>query len=306
MSEYGPSNRLAEPGKNGVAGQTGFTPYYYTSGHLTGFMMKSCLLLQRRATSERVSAFSPSDRPRKLLEFGQQRRRYPGRDHPGMTGDSIRECRLELSRTHPSFQMAGGLRSKAKSHYVLHCRAFGTEEQAGSSAQQAGARWKTVSKPPSNSLPLRTGGSIFAFMVSRSPRSDTPDLFSKQSDREHSSPSSRPEKDRPSKDPAIAAPPVPRYVLPQDLPGAMKQLTDQELERLVEVSLAEQDRRFGKPSVRHAPSPNKRRHPPPPVSLTPSKVNAVRAAFKAGVKTSEIARQFGLSKADVQGVLARK
>jgi transposase-like protein len=40
--------------------------------------------------------------------------------------------------------------------------------------------------------------------------------------------------------------------------------------------------------------------------LTPSKVNAVRAAFKAGVKTSQIARQFGLSKADVQNVLARE
>jgi predicted DNA-binding protein (UPF0251 family) len=143
-------------------------------------------------------------------------------------------------------------------------------------------------------------------MVSRSPRPDTPDLFSNQSDREHSSPSSRQAKHGPATDPAIAAPPVSRHILPQDLPSAIKQLTDQELERWVEVAVAERVRRFGKPSVRHAPSANKRRRPPPPVSLTPSKVNAVRAAFKAGVKTSEIARQFGLSKADVQGVLARK
>ena len=147
---------------------------------------------------------------------------------------------------------------------------------------------------------------IFAPMVSRSPRPDTPDLFSKQSDREHPSPSSRPAKHGPTKGPAIPAPAVSRHILPQDLPGAIKQLTDQELERLVEVAVAEQDRRFGKPSVRHAPSPNKRRRPTAPVSLTPSKVNAVRAAFKAGVKTSEIARQFGLSKADVQNVLARE
>jgi transposase-like protein len=40
--------------------------------------------------------------------------------------------------------------------------------------------------------------------------------------------------------------------------------------------------------------------------MTPSKVNAVRAALKAGVKTSQIAPQFGLSHADVQGVLARE
>jgi hypothetical protein len=95
---------------------------------------------------------------------------------------------------------------------------------------------------------------IFDPMVSRSPRPDTPDLFAKQSDREHSSPSSRPAKRGPTRDPAIAAPPVSRHILPQDLPGAIKQITDQELERLVEVAFAEQRRRFGKPSVRHAPS----------------------------------------------------
>jgi hypothetical protein len=69
-------------------------------------------------------------------------------------------------------------------------------------------------------------------MVSRSPRSDTPDLISKQSDRENPSPSSRPAKHGPAKDPAIAVSPVSRHILPQDLPGAIKQLTDQELERV--------------------------------------------------------------------------
>jgi DNA-binding transcriptional regulator LsrR (DeoR family) len=33
-------------------------------------------------------------------------------------------------------------------------------------------------------------------------------------------------------------------------------------------------------------------------------VNAVRAAFKAGVKPSQIARQFGLSQSDVRKALA--
>ena len=35
-------------------------------------------------------------------------------------------------------------------------------------------------------------------------------------------------------------------------------------------------------------------------SLTTGKLNAVRAAFKAGVKPSAIARQFGISQSDVR------
>jgi hypothetical protein len=38
--------------------------------------------------------------------------------------------------------------------------------------------------------------------------------------------------------------------------------------------------------------------------LTPGKMNAVRAAFKSGVKTPQIARQFGLSQSDVRKALA--
>ena len=40
------------------------------------------------------------------------------------------------------------------------------------------------------------------------------------------------------------------------------------------------------------------------VSLTRGQVNAVRAAFKAGIKPSRIARQFGISQSDVKNVLA--
>jgi DNA invertase Pin-like site-specific DNA recombinase len=39
-------------------------------------------------------------------------------------------------------------------------------------------------------------------------------------------------------------------------------------------------------------------------SLTTGKLNAVRAAFKAGVKPSAIARQFGISQSDVRKALA--
>jgi hypothetical protein len=40
------------------------------------------------------------------------------------------------------------------------------------------------------------------------------------------------------------------------------------------------------------------------VHLTPGKLNAVRAAFKAGVKPAQIARQFGLCQSDVRQALA--
>jgi transposase-like protein len=39
-------------------------------------------------------------------------------------------------------------------------------------------------------------------------------------------------------------------------------------------------------------------------SLTTGKLNAVRAAFRAGVRPSAIARQFGISQADVKKALA--
>jgi len=41
-----------------------------------------------------------------------------------------------------------------------------------------------------------------------------------------------------------------------------------------------------------------------PTSLTRGQVNAVRAAFKAGVTPSQIARRFGLTQSDVRKALA--
>ena len=40
------------------------------------------------------------------------------------------------------------------------------------------------------------------------------------------------------------------------------------------------------------------------VPLTQGKLNAVRAAFKAGISPSKIARQFGISQSDVRKALA--
>jgi hypothetical protein len=39
-------------------------------------------------------------------------------------------------------------------------------------------------------------------------------------------------------------------------------------------------------------------------SLTQGQINTVRAAFKAGVKSSMVARQFGISQADIRKALA--
>lgn len=94
-----------------------------------------------------------------------------------------------------------------------------------------------------------------------------------------------------------------RHVLPKDLPGAIKQLYDQELDRLLAAVLAEQKRRGRKPPVPVEP-PDKPRIEATAVHLTPGKMNAVCAASKAGVKPSQITRQFGRSQSDVWEALA--
>jgi hypothetical protein len=93
-----------------------------------------------------------------------------------------------------------------------------------------------------------------------------------------------------------------RYVLPQDLNTAIKQLSDSELDRLVTAALEERARRK-KPPVREE-SQRKRNAEVVSASLPQGKLNAVRAAFKAGVTPSRIAREFGLSRSDVQSALA--
>jgi hypothetical protein len=102
-----------------------------------------------------------------------------------------------------------------------------------------------------------------------------------------------------------------RHFLPEDLAGALKRLDDVEIDALLAAVTTEAERR------RRPPSPGKEK----PVadakpqrrqvaaedgagSLTTGKLNAVRAAFKAGVKPSVIARQFGISQSDVRKALA--
>jgi hypothetical protein len=139
----------------------------------------------------------------------------------------------------------------------------------------------------------------------RSTSTSLPDLFSSASAPEPSSPSAKP----PSSSPAITREPapvsLPRHVLPTDLPGAMKQLEDGEFDRLLSAVLVEQRRRGGKRPGTDA-SERKHRVETVAVPLTPGKLNAVLAAFKAGITPSRIARQFGISQSDVRKALASK
>jgi hypothetical protein len=87
------------------------------------------------------------------------------------------------------------------------------------------------------------------------------------------------------------------------LPSAIKRLQDRELDLLLAAVLAEQERRGRKPAMSVETSP-KRRVKAVAVSLTHAKINAVRAAFKAGVTPSRIVRHFGISQSDVRKALA--
>src|SRR5262245_902223 len=119
--------------------------------------------------------------------------------------------------------------------------------------------------------------------------------------------------------------PFQRAQLPRDLSNALKQLDDGELDRLLEATHDELQRRgrslTSTPVIRPTTlmsteqrasseptttekSPERRQPEEPNVALTQGQVNAVRATFKAGITPSRIARQFGISQSDVRKVLA--
>jgi hypothetical protein len=141
-------------------------------------------------------------------------------------------------------------------------------------------------------------------------RSQAPDLFSV----------SPPSSNKASE--AKVAPSARRVVLPKDLSGAMRHLEDRELDLLLRAANDEARRRgrFAEnrdafPTATGAGLPRKEVSPPRGQTrqrkfklaaspLTQGRVNAVRAAFKAGVTPARIARQFGLSLADVRKVLS--
>jgi crotonobetainyl-CoA:carnitine CoA-transferase CaiB-like acyl-CoA transferase len=151
-------------------------------------------------------------------------------------------------------------------------------------------------------------------MAKRRPQSETPpDLFS-----------TAPHVEAGTADaPAPPAPPVaPQIILPKDLPAAIARLPEDELKTLARAVNEELERRnlrtpselvsgqatnpagtrvatSKKPSRRTSRQANAQ-------PLTQSRVNAIRAAFKAGVKSSTIARQFGVSRSAIQEALTEK
>jgi hypothetical protein len=105
-----------------------------------------------------------------------------------------------------------------------------------------------------------------------------------------------------------------RHFLPNDLAGTLRWLDDVEIDALLVAVTTEAERRGRRP-----PSPAKEKPladakpqrrqgavEDGTAALTIGKLNAVRAAFKAGVKPSAIARQFGISQSDVRRVLAQE
>jgi hypothetical protein len=102
-------------------------------------------------------------------------------------------------------------------------------------------------------------------------------------------------------EPAVAS--SQSYALPANLPSALSHLDDDQLDRLLAAVMAEQQRR-GKTLPVTIETSLKQRTKEVPTKLTLGKLNAVRAAFKAGVTLSRIARQFGVSLTDVRKALA--
>jgi hypothetical protein len=123
-------------------------------------------------------------------------------------------------------------------------------------------------------------------------RSSTPDLFSFASDRAASTASVN----------STSNTSV-RHILPNDLARAVTHLDDQELDRLLSAVLVEQKRR-GKKRPDSDEISRKRQFKAVAIPLTQGKLNAVRAAFRAGVTPSRIARQFGISQSGVRKALA--
>jgi hypothetical protein len=132
-------------------------------------------------------------------------------------------------------------------------------------------------------------------------RSSTPDLFSSPPLHEaHSGPPASE-----SSPATVHAPPSAnrsRRVLPADLENAVRHLNDKEVDQLLSAVIAEQKRRGKRLLAKNLST--QRVEVPAAVPLTQGRLNAVRAAFKAGVTPSRIARQFGISQSDVRKALA--
>jgi hypothetical protein len=134
----------------------------------------------------------------------------------------------------------------------------------------------------------------------------TPDLFSRPT--AISTPASRAASEAKTEQPS-----PPRHFLPKDLAGSLRRLDDAEIDSLLAALTDEAKRRKRLPATPTRGKVRGSAMPQPPravadsaPSLTKGQLNAVRSAFKAGVKPSAIARQFGISQAVVRKAIASK
>ena len=146
-------------------------------------------------------------------------------------------------------------------------------------------------------------------MRTRRPAETTPDLFSALPTMRGAEHSAVPKGKAGLDSPASHQ----RHFLPEDLAGALKRLDDVEIDALLAAVTTEAERRGRRPTsqAKEKPvadaKPQRRQETAEDgaSSLSTGKLNAVRAAFKAGVKPSAIARQFGISQSDVRKALAQ-
>ena len=177
-------------------------------------------------------------------------------------------------------------------------------------------------------LPHLIGGGIVGSMPLSRTQQQTPDLFQAAGVQESCRTPARLTSAQQSAAAASGAEKLlSRHVLPRDLSNALKQLDDGELDRLFAATRHELQRRgrsltntsvirptthmgteqrASDQSTTTEESPERQQPQEPNVALTltQGQVNAVRAAFKAGITPSRIARQFGISQSDVRKVLA--
>ena len=129
------------------------------------------------------------------------------------------------------------------------------------------------------------------------------DLFSEQQSPDTSSSSASEAKLSPLRTDQAEAASSQSYALPKNLSSALGYLDDDQLDRLLAAVLAEQRRR-GKKVPLSDKSPRKALVKVVAPPLPQGKLNAIRAAFKAGFTPSRIARQFRISKSEVKKALA--
>jgi hypothetical protein len=143
------------------------------------------------------------------------------------------------------------------------------------------------------------GGMITAMAHQRTPPA-TPDLFSKELARIGVPPQVPPTKEATRR---VSQ----RHVLPQDIPSAVKYLTDAEPDLLIATAVDEAKRQGRLPPEVEPKPPDEPKRVGVDLaicSVTRGQINAVQAAYKAGITPSRIAGQFGISQSDVRKALA--